>query len=130
MDNTGNDVKGAVEQFRATLGAIEQQLSDELTPAMLSMAGRLGTLNRQAMDLAQAAFNEASRLREQEAAGDVQAATELDRLRLSLRDSSSSVERDVKDVRDQLAIITQSIDVCNDILEYISNLRKQLVDRE
>jgi len=114
--------------FIEKLDEIDAYETEVLTPAVLEMAGKLGTLNRMAMHLVQTAITEGGELSRKAAAGEDGASEDLERLKLNLRETSERVERAINKLKSKLMLVDGSINISCDILDYISRIRKMLTE--
>lgn len=117
-----------LDEFISKLDEIDQYETDSLTPVVLELTGKLGTLNRMAMHLMQAAITEGSELQTQQATNPDNTGDDLERLKLKMRETSERVECALSRLKGKLTLVNGSINISCDILNYISQVRKLLTE--
>jgi len=126
--NESSQTMHKLDEFIKKLDETDDYRAEQLTPVVLELTGKLGTLNRMAMHLVQSAIAEGGELEEKARGGETDAMQALERLKLGLRETSERVEHEIIRLKGKLELVHASLRVSNDILDYIARVRTLLTD--
>ena len=129
MDESQPPAKQRLHEFMQQLDDVCRFESDELMPVVLEAVGKLGALNRAGVSLIESALIELVELRRRAEEGDVPAADELERLVLALREASERVEAATKQLKGQHELQRESLEMSEQMLEYIVSVRELLIQK-
>lgn len=126
MDSSAYESRAVIADFDQQLSAIRRFSDDFAVPAVLELVGKLGGLNRIAINLVEACVRDINRLEQLGLGGDSGAQEESQRLMLELRDLNERLVVGLNDLEGDAAVLNESLKISTEVVAYLKRMRELL----